>query len=291
MPKRQLEVKLECSPPKFFDLSDFFSDPRYRGERILLVIFIPGSILLIGAVIWLLATQEWEIPTEKTILTADQVESGISPSEEVVPDAFQVAMEAVFAKDYPRAEALLHEYIATGIHPERAWTALGIIARDQNNLEQAMEYFGKAIEIGSDAQALFLRGQVLWQMDRKEEALADVTSAADLNPSNPLYTNAKYLYMISLGNGGLVRQSIELKLQIGLTSGAAGWIAAAAALEIDSGNPDAAASVLVNALQLLKEEEFEALLEYEIFQEQRNHPALLPFFIKTSTVRQSRGRE
>ncbi len=51
-----------------------------------------------------------------------------------------------------------------------------------NRLPEALDALAK---LPADADALYMKGKILWKMGRKAEAMSSYASAVDLNPDSP----------------------------------------------------------------------------------------------------------
>lgn len=55
-----------------------------------------------------------------------------------------------------------------------------------NRLDEALELANRNIEANpSSAEALYLRGKVLWRMGRKGDAMSDYTASSLIDPDGP----------------------------------------------------------------------------------------------------------
>ncbi|MEX1026601.1 MAG: tetratricopeptide repeat protein [Candidatus Paceibacterota bacterium] len=78
-----------------------------------------------------------------------------------------------------------------------AVVTLGIVLRENKQLEQALERFNRAIELDPDNnEAYHCRGNVYWDQGRHSDAIADYTKALKLNPGHAWsWCNRGKIYM------------------------------------------------------------------------------------------------
>lgn len=267
----------------------FFDDPRYRQERILLVIVVPVSILLLAGVGTLLYFRETRVKEPPRLLTADRVVESEQDAE-AAPKVEQLsaARTAFQEGDYALAAQRLRAEFPGGVEsmtPE----ALELLARIEEKLGndgEALALYSRAIDSKPSGVLFYRRGVLHRKADRLKEAREDFDNAADLEPSDMLISNERYLLMIQMGDQPVVEEAIRLKMDLGLQSSKIGWAAALAAIALDKGNNDDAVMLLKALHSATDDQFFETLLANPVLIKYQNNPAVLPFFIQTSTLRQ-----
>jgi tetratricopeptide (TPR) repeat protein len=263
---------------------EFFRDPRYRAERLIVVIVVPLAALSLGGLTWLLVTQENAPRQRVTILTADMVE----PTEEVTP-AIRPLLEARVAfenGDLEKAKEFLALPMETEAEQAEGMLLSAMIERQQGNLPAALTLLNEAIQKKPQDLAVFQRGVVQYEMGDLQSALVDFDLAQEMAPSNFTYSNARFLVLLELGEVERVQRSIELKMNLGLSNTAGGWLLAAAALNMENRDFATAADLLRAALPLFPDDSFDLLINFQPIKKHQDQALILPFFIKTSTLRQ-----
>ena len=105
----------------------------------------------------------------------------------------------------PDKQAALEEALAQAkLNPVSAdnWNQVAIASLQVSNLEAAVEYIGRAINLEPQVALNYSnRGRVLFALGRKEEALADYTQALELEPTSELYSNRSVINL-ALGRAG-----------------------------------------------------------------------------------------
>jgi tetratricopeptide (TPR) repeat protein len=263
----------------FFE--DFFGDPRYRGERILIVISAPVVILLLAGLVYLLAVVDQREKPAAEILTADRMVEVASPE---AASPLRLAYEALEADDREQAMELLLS--VTGRDRPEALQVLGVLARDMGNHQEAIALFTESIELNPASMAHFLRGDSYRVMGEIQQARSDITTASEMNPSKPVFSNALLLLRLQMGEEQQVQETLRLRASLGLAATVPSWIMAAAAISLASNENDEATVLLQQAFQTLPENDFDLLLSYEALEKFNNHPVLLPYYIKASSHRQ-----
>lgn len=261
----------------------YFADKRYRNERLLLVFGVPLAILALAGVIFLLVSQESSLQKPVSILTADQIE----PTEEAAPEAKRASIEEVIklfdeGKD---ADALTLIKSPNGPPPAQVKAFLAGRAALVGNAEEADRLINEAIDLDPQSSYFRIRGDFHRERGRPDEAMADYEEALSLNPSDVIASNRRLLVMIEKGQTDLVRKMIQLRIDLGVSSQAELWLFGAAAVELQLQSSQGAANFLRTATTLVDPSTFDLLLADPLFAPYQNDPAILPFFIKTSSAR------
>lgn len=271
----------------------FFSDPRYRTERILMVCSIPVAVLLLGGLVWLLVTQDTTPPERPTILTADMVETSTVETGPELPTALESAMELIRKRNYDEARALLEESLTESQKPAEVLNLLGLLELEEKNPAGAEEFFTQAMELSTEGRGFlyFNRAEAKRRQGKMEDVMEDYDAAVQLSPSEPRFSNARYLFLIEQGEVDRVRSSIMLKMQLGLVQNAGQWVMPAAALALLDGDYDEGATLLQAGVAMLSPVDFDFLIEHPAFEPYRQNQQILPFFIPSSSVRRAGGSQ
>ncbi len=262
----------------------YLADKRYRNERLLLVFGGPVAILAVAFVVWLLATQQSGIKKPVSILTADKVQAEAAPTS---PATTQKTIEDVakLFDEGKEAEALALLESPEAPPPDQSKAFLAERALASGDYSKAEALLDEAIKISPQSHYLRLRGDALRAQNRLEEAMEDYEEALFLNPSDVIASNRRLLLHIQRGDVELVRETIQLRLNLGVSSQTELWIFAAAGVDLSQGLTKGAASFLHTATTLLDTKTFDTLIADPIFLPHQNDPLILPYFIKTSTAR------
>jgi tetratricopeptide (TPR) repeat protein len=264
----------------FFD--EYFRDPRYRNERILLVVATPVVLVLIGGLVYLLAVVDRREPEKANILTADRVQENVAAPADV--SALQQGLDALSGGNHDAARELFLS--VQGRERAVALRNLAFISRLEGRHEEAVGFLNESIQIEPSALSYFLRGDSQRSLGNLERARADIEEAAGRNPSEPVFSNALLLLRLEMGETEKVQETLQLRASLGLASTVPSWVLAAAALSLANNENEEAAILLRQSFSALPESDFDLLLTYRAIEQFNNNPVLLPYYIRTSTVRQ-----
>jgi len=106
--------------------------------------------------------------------------------------AYQAAVEAFTAKDYPTAEAKLEEALDYDPELRQGWEALSVIELEQGHYGEATQAAEKAIEMGSTDVAIFRTRWEAYRLSGDEAMTAQ--AQADLEEFGLLAEEAKRIY-------------------------------------------------------------------------------------------------
>lgn len=193
-------------------------------------------------------------------------------------EAFEHALAAIRVQQLDDAERWLHQAIGEGNNLRQAHAVLGSLRQQRQSYGEAAESFSEAILLDPKPEYFLMRAECEAALGNMAEARADFDRAAELAPSQPLITNKRYLFLIRQGEKKSVQDRIDLELEIGITSAMPSWVMAAAAIQLENGQTEAAVSLLQNARTLLGPQDFSRLLRDPLFQKYRNRPGLASFF-------------
>ena len=260
----------------------FFGDLRFRNERILLALVIPGVLLILALLfLFLWADLRGKAPSPE-LLTADKVPEESMQTPAV--SANKLGLEALSRNELDRARILFTS--VEGGERSQARRNLAFISRKERNFAEAVAFLDESIALEASALAYFMRGDSYRHLGDWVQARRDLETAAALSPSEPVFTNAILLLRIQAGEAAQVADWIRLQESLGLTSTGMGWALAATSLALLENNPDKAARLLAAAYASLPPDVFDTLLSYQALQQFQDHPALMPYYITSSTVRQ-----
>lgn len=263
----------------------YFSDKRYRSERLLLVFGSPLALAAIIIVVWLLASQQQQLNKTQSVLTADQVEPTLpadqsSATIEASFENFRAAFDEGRTAEAMEILGTLPELPRATAHAHLAKSAFA-----QSKLEEAIDQVNQAILLNRSSDFFRLRGDFFRTQNDLPAALADYEEALSLNPSDVIASNRRLLTLIQQGQLKLVEQMIQLRVNLGVSSQTELWIFGAIAVELEKKIPAGAASLMQTATAMMNGEVFDTLLNDPVILPYQNDPLILPFFIKTSTVR------
>lgn len=224
------------------------------------------------------------------MLTSDQVTKDPAETEANPPEDSPIgkALLALEQKDLAAARRHAETAISEKKNGGAAWNVLGLVALEENLPAEAEEHFTKAIQHATATQSgqyFFNRASARLKNKNPVGASEDFDSAVEFSPSNHIFSNTRYLFRIQNGESEQVRSSIALKMQLGLTQNAVSWVMAAAALALLDGANAQGAEFLSSGMDMLPQQDFDALLAHEVFEPYQQVQEVLPYFLRSSTVR------
>lgn len=261
-------------------ISEYFADPRFRSERLFMVFGIPAIlVILIGVALVLYSGQNSAPETNIDSPTELRAENAI----EIAPTSLQLAETAIRETRLDDAKLLLEKSISEGENVEQSLFFLGFLLRRQGKYPEAISIFDQAIELHPKAEYYFNRAECHLALGNNDQAFADLSAAVEASPSQDLFTNKRYLFMIGHGRKQEVTDTINIRVRSGVASDRSSWVMAAAAIALDQGESATAATILKGATDLLSEGDFQNLLHDPVFEPYRSNTDIMPFLgLKTA---------
>jgi tetratricopeptide (TPR) repeat protein len=257
-------------------IADYFSDPRFGRERIFWAISLPAILLILPVVLVVMFLDE--------IREAFEAEKPIPSTAmaTIAPEAVDLAQEQIRLGNSLQAEEILKKARQGGGDRAAADRMLGALLKRQGRFTEAAEAFRAAILLAPVAADYFQRGQCSFSLGNQEDAGRDFAMAAEMSPSNPVYSNRHYLDLISSGKTETVRNRMNLDIQLGVTNTMEGWIVAAAAVALQEGKVKPARDLLSEASARFSNADLTDLLQAPAFDPYRQIPSLAPYLLKSS---------
>lgn len=119
---------------------------------------------------------------------------------ELAPAYMERGVAHHFLNENDQAVADLEKAAAMDPNMARAYSVLGSIYRDRGDSKRAVEQYTKSIEISSNVDALFERGQLYESLGQHQKAIDDFTSAIDLIRDAPYIYRARALAKAAVGD-------------------------------------------------------------------------------------------
>ncbi len=257
-------------------IAEYFSDPRFGRERIFWGISLPAILIVLPLLLVVMFMDEireaWE--AEKPDARGTLVTTG--------PEALELAKQEILLGNSREAEGILRAASLRGGDQAAAGRMLGELLRGQGRFKEAAEAFSAAILLAPVAEDFFRRGQCAFSIGNHEEAGRDFAMAAELSPSNPLYSNRHYLFLISRGETEAVRNRMNLDIQLGVKNTMDGWVVAAAAVALQEDKVNTAANLLAEASARFSGADLADLLQAPAFDPYRQIPSVAAFLFRTA---------
>ena len=259
-------------------IAEYFSDPRFGRERIFWGISLPAIFFVLPLLLVVMFMDE--------IREALEAQKPAPPGTLAAlgPEALELANQEIRLGNLRQAEEILRAASVGGGDRAAAGRMLGELLRGQGRFSEAAEAFSGAILLDPVAADFFRRGQCAFSLGNDEDAGRDFAMAAELSPSNPVYSNRHYLYLISHGETEAVRNRMNLDIQLGVTNTMEGWIVAAAAVALQEGNVNSALDLLSQASARFSSADLADLLQAPAFDPYRQIPSLSPFLLKSASA-------
>jgi len=255
-------------------IAEYFSDPRFGRERIFWGISLPAILFVLPLLLVVMFMDE--------IREAWEAQKPVPPDALVAtnPEALELAKNEILLGNLREAEEILRAASQGGGDQAAAGRVLGELLRGQGRFQEAVEAFSRAIALAPVAEDFFRRGQCAFSLGNDEEAGRDFAMAAELSPSNPLYSNRHYLYLISRGETEAVRNRMNLDIQLGMANTKDGWMVAAAAVALQEDKANTAANLLAEASARFSAADLADLLQAPAFDPYRQIPSVSAFLLK-----------
>lgn len=119
---------------------------------------------------------------------------------EIAPAYLQRGVAYHFLDKNDQAIADLEKAAALDAGMARAYSVLGSIYRERGDAKQAVEEYSKSIQISSNVDALFERGQLRESLGEHQKAIDDFTSAIDSLPDAPYLYRARAMAKSAMGD-------------------------------------------------------------------------------------------
>jgi len=256
--------------------SDWWQDKRYLQERTLVVGTVVVLLLLslvVGLLIYLRP-----LPEETLAQNAASPEAAPTPipaPEPAKKTAIELAADLVIAGRLVEAERILNgEEIAL-------LRLRGAIAWKKNNLLEAARCFRAAVKIDprSVADLCNLAGVQL-QLNDAPAAVVNLRVAHEVDSGDVFLANRLFLARIQAGEINNVAAEVTNALKAAPETSLPSIAAAAAAIELQRGNPAMAAKFLHAAQGCLAPEVFESLLAEAPLAAFSSEAAIAPFYLR-----------
>jgi tetratricopeptide (TPR) repeat protein len=259
-----------------------FQDNRYKGDRARVILSITG-VLLAGLGLFILfkltGSEQESAPMPEGVQNSLPGGMPAQPQQPKANDALELARKALWEKHFVKAEEILVKSLNQKGTKDESLRLLVLSLKARKAYQLAIDALDRAIELKPQAaDRYFSRGECFDALGEKDKAMADFDKAAELSPSNAVFANKRYLFMIRCGRQKAVTSEIGLKLEVGVTSDKDRWVMASAALALNRGRSDIAAKILDAAAQLMSVRDFQYLLQDPLFETHRADPLMQKFY-------------
>ena len=123
---------------------------------------------------------------------------------------YEKGVVLLMMKDTVEAEKAFEENLRTDSTNASAWSAMGLLQLQRNNLEKAYTSYSKAIKLKSEYSGDYMnRGIINVQRKNYREALTDYTKAIDLDKKNTLAYYNRGLLRANLGDNNNALSDLE----------------------------------------------------------------------------------
>lgn len=268
----------------------FFGDPRYVRDR---VGGLMAILVVVGLIVWLAVALTARLGKDelwfRPVGTREEEDPRPWPdfSMKYLPE-IQRALKHTRAGNTLEARKILDSLepalMRESEHAELATALCEILVRE-GRLEEALTMADFALATEANPLRYFWRGNVLRMLGRYDRAAEDFRMALERIPASPLFNNAVLLLEVERGNSGAVAEDLRTREAVGLEHTRPSWAFAAAALELERGNPQTAAVYLRSGVPALPPHEAAWLLDFKALKKHQNEPAVMAFFFQTSDER------
>lgn len=269
-------------------LTGAFDDPRWRRERLLLYVVLPIVLVVLIVLILIFFWKDLfppppgsmklsgELPERSAAVEA--VEQAPAPTPIPVASDTDKGLEALRKKDLVAARVFLNSALASNPANAPAHDALAMVELQENHPEKALAGFSEAIRLDpSKAQYFLGRSDVLRDLQRQKEAIADLETARKIDRLNPVYANKVILARLEAGETALVVKELQATIDINVTQSQPDWLAGAAGIELQAGNTGRALEFLDFLRRQTSAGNFELIIDDRFFKPYYDKPGFSRF--------------
>lgn len=261
-------------------ISEYFSDPRFRSERLFIVFGIPAILAVLIGVALLLYSGQNTVPDRNT---EPPPELRAAKVIEIALTSFQLAEIAMKEDRLEEAQLFFEKSISEGQNVDQSLFLLGTLVKQERKYPEAISIFDQAIQRHPTGRQYYNRAECHLALENYDQAFSDLSAAVATSPSEALFTNKRYLFMVGHGRKQEVTDAINIRVRTGVESDRDSWVMAAAAIALEQGEPATAAVILEGAKNLLPEGDFHSLLQDPAFEPFRSNPHIVPFLADNTT--------
>lgn len=154
-----------------------------------------------------------------------------------------------------------------------AYNALGTIDYAEGKWKEAGASFAQAMAAnGRNASYFYNHSEAMRGLGQPAEAVADLKNALAIDSGNRLYHNKLFIARIEAGDRDTVIQELRANLDLQLDTYLASCLGAAAAIEMQSGNPASAVGYLYELKGRTDPVTFKLIIADRVFQPYANQP-------------------
>ncbi len=248
-------------------------------ERIFLFLVFPSLLLPTAVGIFFLFRNNVAPPSTPSlpVLQSSQSQPSKPPLDPVLLIQRLECAESLEQEGHFDEAAILFAAI-TDSNPEndRAWGGLGRALFAQKDPAGALAALSQACRLNVTGEKHFAaRGFVRRTMNDLKGAFQDLNDAFRLRPHDERVSHELLFTTIEMGDHVLFERTLA-KVRT-LQNSQAGWILAAAAMEMKSGDAGNVTALLKQASEILSPEQYNAFLSDRIFSDQRSRDFIARF--------------
>ncbi len=283
LPSRQGLQAVPPPPPTLgWRIRAFFTDPRTRGERLFLGVFVPTIFTILGVVMYFLYRNSFNADPDYVASTPPR-DPAASPvivisASSAEPGDFDRGVAALQRGDLANARTALLAALESGQHRTVVLNALGSVEMADARPREAIPYFTEAIA-GGDRNPIFHlnRSEAYRATGNHSEAVADLQEALALDRLNPLYTNKILLARIEAGEEKAVAAEIQNTISLGIEQYQTDWLGGAAAMEARAGYHKRASELLAALRERVPPLAFRLIFSDRVFAPYLDEPLYAKF--------------
>lgn len=272
----------------FLSRFSYFQDPRFRQERIMLVIGLPLCFILLATVLVVtlyLPQRQSRGNTEMFRQATEPLPRETAkekPAQTDTPDELYNRLAEVrstfLAGNLDAARAQLAEVNLDQAGLPLGWEMAGLLKESEGDTEAAMELYSKGISI-TPSEKLFYRRALLHRANGDlEAARKDLDQAASFSPSNTLVSNERLLLLIQMGQKEQARGEISSLGSLNGDTNTAGCIFALCGMALENGDYFQARDLLGRGKTLVDADTFEQILKNPVISRCLTRPEIMPFY-------------
>ena len=266
----------------------YFIDPRYRENRIRMVILLPIALLGLGGIGVLLVVQHGRDDSNaKDLLllrdmTLEPVPGSVPPAAPAVASAgsrnnIEGAVLAFRSGDQEGARKIL-----AGIDLEKTgspfgWELAGLMREREGDKKAALDYYSRGIALMPSEGLYYRRALIHRESGEFESALGDMNRAMALAPADIVISNERILLLVQMGRKDQAGE--ELKALNVLGNEASGRIFALCGIALENGDFSQGGNLLALGKKAVAAQVFEQMLKNPVISRYQGRPEIMPFYI------------
>jgi len=254
----------------------FFKDPRYRNERLILVVASEFIFLALAVIAVLFGLPRYDDSPVYYAAVPGPIATPAEPPSDTPDKIIRDAILAFKSGEKDRAGQLLARVDLAKAASPPAWELAGMLKAAAGDSAAAMEIYSRGIA-SNPSEGLYYRRAILHRdAGEFDLALDDMDRATARPPVHALLSNERLLLLIQMGRQDQARA--ELQSLNARKADSAGWIFGLCGMALDNGEYAEASRLLAAAKLSADPAVFQQILKNPALSRHQARPELMPFY-------------